>query len=497
MSESTPSVEEAGSPKPVMSAREKAEARRRRILESSQDRMNVVSGAPATTPPAEVVDADADADADVDASPEDAAAEVKTEDSNTDPSPAKPASSSSSARRLAQMRRMKYKKAADDAAKEESKAEGATEENSADGEVEAEESKAEVLQGQVQAPAPVLFEDEKNEEEKTGTAGAKKYMGVAKMRRKMLAEKKQSQEAADSNEMKELETKLPKSMKPKSVDLAPIFIQLFTVLFLFFAGFDVGIQNHAIMKQEVPYVHTNLSYVDHGIGLLSLFGEKSTSANQDNLMVLNDVVELDITEEDEFGDAKTKPAGATSDANQEDNFDPLFAFLGVDVDFDKVMAGDGMIMGAARFAVSIHRSMMYFFYTFFYALPLAFIHKLLSIPKSLFANPPVLFLCAIIIRYIGKHILGGTIPKLDEMIEAEVKADNEKKEKDLASKMDFVSMGTNFASNFATNNFPKVVMAYTIFKDARSDMFVVLCGFFVGLIAPVSIMGSTIASEEL
>ena len=34
-------------------------------------------------------------------------------------------------------------------------------------------------------------------------------------------------------------------------------------------------------------------------------------------------------------------------------------------------------------------------------------------------------------------------------------------------------------------------------RDARSGMFVVLCGFFIGLNAPVSSMGSTIASEEL
>ena len=88
---------------------------------------------------------------------------------------------------------------------------------------------------------------------------------------------------------------------------------------------------------------------------------------------------------------------------------------------------------------------------------------------------------------------------LDEIIAAEAKKKEDDKKCELPelSKPDFVSMAKNFVKKFVQGNFPKVVMAFTILKDAKNDMFVVLCGLFVGLIFPLDIMGATIVSEEL
>jgi len=490
MSEETPAVEEVSSPSPKpMTAREKAEARRRRILEKSKDRMNVVNGGnPAPAATANVTDA-ATSDEAVDGAvpvAESDSAEALAPTPVDAPTPTK--SSSSSAARIAQMRRRRYKKAAENAAaKEEVKADEDTtkssnEENSATDVESAEVSANE----EAPTPTPVLARGTNSDK---NTEGEKKqYMGVVKMRRKKAAERKKKEETAIEVDLKELETTIPKISKPKPVTLAPIIFQLFTVTFLFLTGFDVGIQNHIIVKQEVPYVHVNLSYVDHGIGAKKIFG-KSASDKQSALTDFDATGAEVLSDDDEFGDSQSKPAGASSEPTKEANIDPLFG-----VDFDQLTDGSGIFFAVARFAVSIHRTLCYLFYL----LPLSIMHAILAGPKKLFVNPPVLFLCSVIIRYVGKHVLGGEIPKLDDMVEAEVKGGkDEKKEKpDLAS-TDFVSMGKNFAVNYAKTNFPKVVMAFTIFKDARADMFIVLCGLFVGLIAPTNFMRSGILSEEL
>jgi hypothetical protein len=492
MSEEATVVEEVSNPSPApMTAREKAQARRRRILEKSKDRMNVVNGGNPTPAPATTDNVTDDSNFE---EVVDGAIPVVESDSVDEVAPTpldvptSTKSSSSNAARIAQMRRRRYKKAAENAAaKEEAKAEEDTteasnEESTAKDGGSAEGSTKEEEPVPALDPAPSTNSDEKIEGEK------KQYVGVVKMRRKKAAERKKKEETAIEDELKELETMIPKISKPKSIALGPIVFQLVTVTFLFFAGFDVGIQNHAIVKQEVPYVHANLSYVDHGIGAKKIF-VKGASGKHGVLTDLDAAKSGKYAEEDEFGDSKSKPAGASSETTKEANIDPLFG-----VDFDQLTDGSGIFFAVARFAVSIHRTLCYLFYL----LPLSILYAILAGPKKLFVNPPVLFLCSVIIRYVGKHVLGGEIPKLDDMVQAEVKGGTDvKKEKpDLAS-TDFLSMGKNFAANYIKTNFPKVVMVFTIFKDARADMFVVLCGLFIGLVAPTSFMHSSIASEEL
>ena len=486
MSEGTPIVEEVSSPSPnPITPREKAAARRRRILEKSKDRMNVVNGNPA--PPNDANDPDPSA-AEEETTENDSEVEETETAAAPDDAPAATKSSSTSAARIAQMRRRRYKKAAEEAAaKEEANAEESAADAALSEENVAKEEGSNVVSTKEEVPVPAPAPAPSTDGNELSEGDTKKYMGVVKMRRKKAAEKRKNEDSAIENDLKELEKKIPKMLKPKPVALAPIMFQLFTVIFLFFAGFDVGIQNHAIVKQEVPHIHANLSYVEHGIGAKKIFGK----GKSDNQNVLTNLGSVDFAEEDEFGDLKSKPAGATSDIIQDANVDPLFG-----VDFDQLTAGSGIFFTIARFAVSIHRTLSYLFFL----LPLSIFRSILAIPKRLFVNPPVLFLCAVIIRYVGKYVFGGNVPKLDDMIEAEVKAVETKEKPDLASNIastDFLSMGKNFAANYAKTNFPKVVMVFTIFKDARSDMFVVLCGLFVGLIAPANIMRSSISSEEL
>lgn len=502
------------------SARARAEARRRRILEKSKDRMSVVSGEKIVKPVSAPVSSPAPSGSDVtvsqstsdDKSPEgeNENAEAKTENAATDggdndAGKKETTTANKGSARLAQMRRRRYKKSTASASTASATATdastaGGTENVAESVEKKTDESKAvekPKTEVSVASATPVGTKDETPTEEK-------KYLGVVKMRRKMLAEKK-AQAASKTSTAPVVSTKTkPIKREKKVISLRPIIVQLLTVLMLFLAGFDVGLQSHVIVNQEVPTIHTNLVFSDHGIGALKLVGmNKNTPSQRPNDVIIQDSFDLDGLDEDEFLDAEdgeeefpdVKPSGAFTSPTKEPNIDPLFK-----VDLDELTSGPGILMTVARFAVSMHRTILYFCFT----LPLSFISGLFALPKRLLANPPILFLCAVIIRYLGKHVLGGAIPDLDKVLEAEMnEMDGMKAKEGVAegiANTDFVSMGINFVKNFAKTNFPKAVLVYTIFQDARSDMFVIFCGFFLGLVVPSNLLGhdaSSSLSEEL
>ena len=494
--------DETKSAKPSM-ARARAEARRRRILEKSKDRMSVVSGEVTTTSTIvkEVQETNNAAVASDDTAAYDAVAyaavsdnKKKQEDSNEennnndDNAPVAEGTTitsptSKGSARLAQMRRRRYKKAAIVAETSTAKSEHIPEDESkpeSNNEKEG-ENNAEVVQQEAEKP-----QEEKEVTEK------KKYMGVVKMRRKMLAEKKASEAQQQNTAIKAVTAKRISKMKKekKVVTLGPIVVQLLTVVLLFLAGFDVGMQNHVVVKQDVPSIHGNFSISDHGIGALKLVG-MNAPMQQTGENIAQNVFTLNEPDEEEFGQVKEeeefaepKPVGASSTSEREPNIDPVFG-----VDFDELTAGEGILMACVRFAVSIHRLLTYFFFT----MPLAFISGLFTLPKKILVNPPILFLCAVIIRCLGKYVLNGSLPDLDEMLKAEINESDAMKGKDSVAdtigKANLFSMGTNFAKTFFKKHFPKVVFLFSIFKDAKSDMFVVFCGFFFGLVAPSGLLG--------
>jgi len=540
-SEPTTSPAPTAASTPKSSSRAKAEARRKRILGKSKDRLSVVLGEVVTskdssskattftndateeTPPkdsSESSDTTTVNDSKVeetaksegndnvvvtDGTSADSNA-VSTEEMKNETTPA----TSRGSARLAHMRRRRFKKASvgtetSSAKAETTEARDDNAESTSKDEAKTDGSKSEAGTDVSNEKSTPTVEDVSNK-----NTEKKKYVGVARMRRKLNAEKNAAAKAKDSgiNASSKLKNSAPKIKKEKNavISLAPIIIQLLTVAMLFFAGFDVGLQNHIVINQDVPNIQENFAFLDHGFGALKIVGmasaPASTPSQRPNDVIVQDTLfgfdDNELQDEEEFDKdefAETKPMGASS-STKEPNIDPIF-----NVDFDVLLAGDGILMFVVRKAVSFHRMLTYLFMT----LPLALFYGLLSLPQRMFVNPPILFLCAIIIRFVGKHLLGGSIPDVDKLLQAELKSENEggmKKESNIAENIanaDFLSMGTNFVKNFIKSNFPKVVLAYTIFTDARSDMFVIFCGFFFGLVAPVNLLGyaGSSVSDEL
>jgi hypothetical protein len=97
-------------------------------------------------------------------------------------------------------------------------------------------------------------------------------------------------------------------------------------------------------------------------------------------------------------------------------------------------------------------------------------NSILSVPLALIKMPPALFMIALGLRQIlGKMILGASIP--------EPKPDSSEEKNNI----EVLSMAKNFIKNFLSTNFPLLVGLYDMFVHLRSDMYIVLCGVFVGM----------------
>lgn len=471
-------------------AKARAEARRRRILEASQTRMNVVSGLPSAS-----VNKSASTDVNASAANKDEDEVGKGE--------------ISSAQKIARMRRRRYGKKTENSTDQTLEKGMLSEDNTTNNHKKEEEESPEETESvpinqQENDSGETVQEKEQDEDE---SKESKKYLGVAKMRRMRLAEKKAAEEAAFSSTTISPEMKAKILASKNTVKTLPALLQLVTVILLFLCGLDVGIQNHVVVKQNVPYLHENLSYQDHGIGVFVKWTQKKnekTVFQEDVNRGVNEESQSEDTEFEEYESDSTKPAGAST-ASKVSNIDPVFG-----VDFDALTAGTGLFYTFARFAVSVHRTL----YRLFYTMPMSVLQSILSIPTKLFTHPPIMFLCAILIRFLGKHVLGGNIPDVKDMVEADENMDKthatntgtgataENKMGGAVDKLastNFMAMGGNYVKNYMKDNFPKATLAFTVFKDARADMLVVLCGFFVGLVLPVGVgvIGTKSNSDEL
>lgn len=456
-------------------ARAKAEARRQRILAKQGERMGVVSGG---------TEGQTGGDGSGDAA-SGAAAEGM-------------ASPSGGMSKYAAARRRRYgnKKAA--------AAPAPAEESSTPAETESE----------APAPAPAATTAEvtesKTENEEPAAAAAsdteatkdkKKYMGVAKMRRKMIAEKKKKEEAEASTASSASGRKLgvPRSMSNVAKEHRfAVLMQLFTLVLLFLAGLGVGMQNHAL-NDGVVVVNDQLSHSENGIGALRILGlgKASKTASEDardRLLEKEEEAKVPVgangadaeTEGDEFGEdataapvtdgADSKPKGVGSD-EKVPNIDPLFR-----VDLDELTAGPGIFNIAARLAVKVHRSIMYIFLV----MPLSIIKSIFALPSALMSNPPILFLMSVVIRYVGRDLLGARLPDLNTVQggAAEDKG------------ADLIGSAKNMATNFLSSSFPAAAKLLEVFSDAKQDMFVILCGFFIGMVLPIH-LGKEAGKDEL
>eukprot|EP00934_Nitzschia_sp_Nitz4_P000715 Nitzschia sp. Nitz4//scaffold2_size372955//209780//211093//NITZ4_000436-RA/size372955-processed-gene-0.428-mRNA-1//1//CDS//3329546817//715//frame0 len=275
----------------------------------------------------------------------------------------------------------------------------------------------------------------------TGTK--KKYLGVAKMRRKMIQKKKMEAEEAPKDEVTDAkETPFVPPTTAAAFSPIPVYMHFFTLLLLFLAGLDVGFQQYHPNVQ----VDTQFVVAQHGLPLVhrSLMPPKPKPD-----IVIPDEVNLDEAGGDEFEEPEVEEVIS--------NIDPIFR-----VDLDQLTQGPGFFNQIGRAAVGAHRAILALF-----ALPLTIFQSVIGMPQALLRFPPILCVLALIIRQlIGKLLLGASIP------ETETKSKG----------TDALEMAKNFVSGFLKSSFPTFVGMYDAFSHLRSDMYVILFGVFCGFI---------------
>lgn len=405
-------------------ARSTAEARRQRILDAAANRMDQVSGL---------------AGADGKEAVEDTTVEKKSS-------------------KLAAMRKRRFRKTA---ATESGAASAAstTTETTTPKEVESSSSTSKevtppVVQAKEATPAPAKQEQEKKPNETTATDSApKKYQGVAKMRRKMIKEKQQKKQEENSEEISAtIPKKFSKVNTPKPT--WQIMMHVLTVLFLFLAGFEVGLQQSVIEYRDDLTIHETLApqqemrLLNKGVSL-SYFSPTPTvvkeAGSKDPPTPYNSK-----EQQDEFDTADEESA-------KEEELDPLFG-----VDLDALTAGPGLLMMLGRFAVRVHRMIL----SLVYYMPIRMWNNALS----LIVSPPVLCLAALAIRQ-GSHAVGGKLP---EALAEEAKTSTQQQ--------DIMTTIKNGVTGLIGKTFPTATKLYEAWTHLRSDMYVVMCGLFVGLV---------------
>jgi hypothetical protein len=341
--------------------------------------------------------------------------------------------------RMQAMRRRRFKKSAP--AKEEGDKKGDTSDVKP---VEPAETSAEAAASS-DAPA------EESEVAKPATTtetetSKKKYKGVAKMRREALKKDKKEPEVDSSTSAV---VTVPLICKPPVYRL-PIVLHLFAVLLLFLAGLDIG-WNQVVLSDVM--IHRQLAPMEHGAGLLNRIKAFSSKS------VVEDPSKLLDTGMDGWPETTQEEFVSPGEEEEEyiPNIDPLFQ-----IDLDLVTKGDGILNVLARGAVNIHRLIL----RVFYYLPLSMLRTMIAIPQQLVATPPVLCIVSLVVRQAAKLVFGANLP------------DPARSKKDTK---DVFGMIRQSVATFLSSSFPTAVSLYDIWTHLRSDMYVILCGVFVGL----------------
>jgi hypothetical protein len=306
----------------------------------------------------------------------------------------------------------------------------------------------------------------------------KKYQGVAKMRRKMIAQKKieESDETVGGvsssfeGTMTIAGNKVVIPLK-KKVAVLPVWMHIVTVLLLFGAGFDVGIQQF----HEDVHIHTKSAVQEYGIPLVHRQPWKALAplvSNSDGIL---------SSQEEEYLSQQGKDSNIDEFQDTENeyvpNIDPIFG-----IDLDELTNGPGVLNQLAKVAIGMHRSILWLVYF----TPISIFNSLIAIPMALIRMPPILFIVAVVTRQVvGKAILGAAIP--------EVKADSNS---DGGNNIEVISMAKNFIKNTMMTNFPTLFTLYDVFTHVRTDMYIVICGVFCGLIWTHFFLPTTIMDDQ-
>ena len=288
-------------------------------------------------------------------------------------------------------------------------------------------------------------------------SGKKKYQGVAKMRRKMIAQKKMEEAEGTSTDAATNATVAANVVGlPKKVAVFPVYMHIVTVLLLFVAGFDVGVQQF----HEDIQIHTQSAIKEYGIPFVHrkpwqpLAPIVSVAFEEEYLSEHPNKDQDSFINADEFHDIAVE--------EYVPNIDPIFG-----VDLDELTKGPGVLNQLARGAIALHRMILWaVYYT-----PLSIFNSLISIPMAFIQMPPVLFVIAVLLRQVvGKALLRADIPEPSDG------------NSDGSGNIEVISMAKNFIKNFMATTFPTLVTLYDAFTHLRSDMYIVLCGVFCGLV---------------
>mmetsp|Transcript_18441 Transcript_18441/g.26011 ORF Transcript_18441/g.26011 Transcript_18441/m.26011 type:complete len:478 (+) Transcript_18441:98-1531(+) len=441
-------------------ARAAAEARRQRILSGSKTRMAVASGETVLSTTS------------------------TTEDEST--------TSTSTSAKMAALRRRRFaakKKAASAAQQEETETASASEppkekeqeETTTKTETETTPTETKTTETATEPTTTTTS----TEEETTADATQRKYMGVAKMRRKMLKERQQKEASGvatttSKSATSATTTKPPSLVVPsttaKSAVLVthkvPIFLHALTILLLFLAGLDVGLHPDIMHPTDALHVHYSYAVQDHGVGFYTNFIEprflQSNKKEDEPKTILQDsaVMEESTEQQQEEEEAEFEDhvdAGTPEEITNDPIIDPLFR-----VDLDLLTSGPGILMMLGRGAVKCHRFLLWLWYE----LPLSILTTILSLPQSLMKCPPIFCIVAVLVRQ-GLKLAGANLP--DATSGDGDGSTGEKKSLDVLGMIKQTVMGT------LKKMFPTAVSLYRVWTDVRADMYVVLCGMFVGL----------------
>jgi len=458
------------------SARARAEARRRRILESSAKRMGVVSGeVPASVPTTKDISSPENEDntqcedmskEDNEKKEETIETEVDKNETNdpTNTSTKSEVSRSASSVRLAQMRRRRFKKD-QGAKKEDSETTTASSEEKKskdDGvvvsKVEDQATTTEALNVSNDGKTEPVTEVKSSEVQ---PGEEKKYLGVARMRRKRLAEKKKKEEseatAVDSSNIKVLyESHVRSSEK---VNTLPIFFHLFITLILFSLGIQTGLKQHSHIVWEEGMIVNQLSVKESRI--LSYFQNEKKDESVLKSFTLDDQSPEVGVGEDQF--STDEFSTQYFNIESEKNIDPIFR-----VDLDELTQGPSFLNKIARIAVRCHRALI--------AMVIFFPQTLLSIPHTIVTTKcyPYFFFIAAFLRR-SSALFGATIPTKTE-------------DEEDSNKKDLVTMmiaGAKEMIGKSVPGFSLLKFLYTLLQEGRDDMMVVLCGLLFGLALPL------------
>jgi len=568
-------------------ARQKAHARRQRILAKSAERLDVVSGLAPKGSDANDDDEDEPATVNVNTVVEEVVVETvdSTGAAENDNIPSSGGGGGSKgARRMAAMRRRRYqiKKREDEASNDNNDVEGKED----DGAVVVEEVDATKEQDK-ESSEPTLVGDkmcepqdedppaaESTEEESPSSLSSeepkkKKYMGVARMRRKIIKEQKAQRiaelEAASTDPIDAAATMATLGMTASmiregsgsvvgEVDLSEVAIKalrgkkmwwklifppmslvprLVTLVLLFMAGLDVGLEPHRMRNATDAGLngvsgggnliyHVESSFTKpweygvggkarHVMGMMDAAPPTSTptsfsregfcvnggSGDDEECVTLSTSKEkervvkkklLSVNNDDEFAGSDedaSRPKGVSTsefDDDEKETYSPPIIDPIFQVDLDALLQNSRLpapINFAAKFAIGFHRMWVRYLWT----VPTSVLKSILYSPKTLatswMANPPVFLFISLIIRVIGKLLVGKT-PSFSE--EEDENGPKGKK----SDNFDILGKVKDTAMNYATSSFPKTILVLKTLKEIVTvDMYVILCGLLVGLVSPL------------